>query len=116
MAAITPVVPASAGSAFTPANASGGGDTFTNPRSNSLLYVNNGGAGSINVTITAQITARPGNPPFPPQTIPNLVVAVGAGVTKLIPIPRCYTSESTGLVSVAYSDATSVTVGVIQPE
>ena len=116
MATLTPVIPAAGGSVFPLVAASGGGDQFLNPRSNSQLHVNNGGGGSINVTITAKATSRPGDQNFPPQTLPDLVVAVAAGASKVIPIGKAYTDQTTGMVSVAYSGVTTVTVGVIQPE
>ncbi|MCC6426290.1 MAG: hypothetical protein IT435_05665 [Phycisphaerales bacterium] len=116
MATLTPVIPAAAGSALALVAAAGGGDQFLNPRSNSLLHVANGGGAPINVTITAKATSRPGDQNFPPQTVADLVVAVAAGATKVIPVGKAYTDQTTGMVSVGYSGVTSVTVGVVQPE
>jgi len=114
MATYTPVTPAIAGTVMAPA-AVAASDTFANPRGNAFLYVKNASGGSINVTLTAQQTARPADGPFPSMTLANNVVAVGAGVEKLIgPIPAAF-NDGNGNVTVGYSATTSVTAAVIQP-
>lgn len=116
MAALTPVTPAITGSTFAPAAASAGGDSFPNPRGNGLLYVKNASGGSINVTIAAQApyTTRPADGPYPSQTVGNIVVAVGAGVERIIgPIPGAY-NDGNGSVQITYSGVTSLTVAAIQ--
>lgn len=113
MAVLTKVVPTLAGTATTPAAAAAGGDSFTNPRGNSLLRVINGGGGSINVTIAAQVTARPADGSFPAMTLANQVVAVAAGATRLIgPIPPAF-NDGNGSVQVTYSGVTTVTVEAV---
>ena len=115
MAALTPIAPAIAGVAFSPASAGGSGDTFANPTGSLLLYVSNGSGSSINVTVAAQSTSRPADAQWPAMTLGDNVVAVGAGAAKLIgPIPTAFNNDS-GSVEVAYSSATSVTVAVIKP-
>lgn len=115
MATLTPVSPAISGSTLTPASASAGGDQFANLRGSALLYVKNGSGGSINVTLTAQTTARPADNQFPAQTLGNNVVAVAAGAEKIIgPIPAAF-NDGNGNVQVTYSSATTVTVAAIQP-
>lgn len=84
------------------------GNTFTNS-GRTMLVVNNGSAGSINVTITSQETCNQGS-------THDVTVAVGAGVEKLIgpfPIKR-FNNETTGKVSVAFSAVTTVTVGAVE--
>lgn len=115
MATLTPKAPTLAGTTLAPSSAAAGGDTFANPRGTAMLYVKNGGGSSINVTLTAQQTKRPAEGPWPEATVPDVVVAVAAGVEKIIgPIPSAYNTD-TGNVAVSYSAVTSVTVAVIQP-
>ena len=89
--------------------AAGGGDSFA-PGATTYFSVINGGGGSINVTIAA-----------PKQVLGDLeitdpVIAVGAGVTKLIgPFPADQFAQSDdGLVDVTYSGVTTVTVAAIK--
>ena len=115
MATLTPVSPVIGGALLSPAAAAGGGDQFANPRGNALLYVKNGGGGSINVTLTAQTTSRPAEGPYPAMTVGNNVVAVAAGAERVIgPIPSAY-NDGNGNVQVTYSGVTTVTVAAIQP-
>ena len=113
MAAITVVKPSTlgmAGTAVAPAAASAGGDTLSNPRGGCYLKVNNGGGGSINVTIAAGA-----NPTRPADGQFHVVVAVANGTNKIIgPIPSCY-NDSGGLVQISYSGVTSVTVEAYDP-
>ena len=114
MAAITPVSPLITGAALALAAASGGGDTLANLKGNVFLVVNNGGVGSINVTLAAVATSRPADGPYPAMTLGNNVVAVGAGVQKIIgPIPSAF-NDASGNIAVTYSGVSSVTVGAIQ--
>lgn len=102
MAALTTLQITAAGATDTLASAAGGGDTFI-PDDRTFLEVNNGSGASINVTLAALQTASDHN-----STIPANVVAVGAGARKLIgPLPA-----SIYVGTIAYSSATSVTVGV----
>jgi hypothetical protein len=83
------------------------GNKFTND-GRCCLYVKNGGVGSIDVTIDTPGTVD-GN------AVANLVVAVGAGVNKLIgPFPPGIYNQSDGNVNVDYSGGTSVTAAVIR--
>jgi hypothetical protein len=97
------------GVATTYAAAAGGGDSFA-PSESTFIEVRNGGGGSINVTIAA-----------PKQVLPDLevtdpVVAVGAGVNKMIgPFPASQFAQSDdGLADITYSGVTSVTVAAIR--
>jgi hypothetical protein len=79
-----------------------GGDVF--------LMVVNGGGGSINVTIYTAQTLTSQN-----LTVQDVVVAVGAGVTKMIgPFPTTTFNQSDGKVYVDLSGDTSVTIGAIR--
>ena len=114
MAVITPVTASMAGVNPAPAAASGGGDSVNNARGNTFLRVNNGGGGSINVTIAAQIATRPADGTFPAMTLANNVVAVPAGQQRIIgPIPPAF-NDSGGNAQITYSGVTSVTVDALQ--
>lgn len=107
MATLTSVKPTFAGVLLGAAAAAGGGDKFLND-GNVLLYVKNGGGGSINVTVAA-----PGTPGGLTITAP--VVAVAAGAEKILgPFDPKYFNDSSGYVNLTYSSVTTVTVAVIQ--
>lgn len=116
MATLTPLTPSLAGIDLAGVSASGGGDEVANPNGNVMLFVNNGGGGSINVTLTAVETNRKASPPWPAMTLSNQVVAVPAGGRRLIgPIPLAFNHATTGRVGITYSGVSSVTVAAIQP-
>lgn len=98
----------SSGSAPTFSAADAAGHIITNS-GRMLLYVKNGGGGSINVTITT-----PGS--IDGLALPDKVVAVGAGAEKIIGglAPNVYNATD-GTIAVAYSGVTSVTVAAIEP-
>lgn len=106
MATLALTTPSIAGVLVGNVAAAGGGDKFRND-GRTLLYVNNGGGGPINVTIDAQsIDGMPFEDP---------VVAVAAGAHKLIgPFPPRYFNDAGGFVNVSYSGVSSVTVAAIQ--
>lgn len=115
MADLTPVTPAISGTVFAPAAASAGGDAMVVGRGGNFLYVKNGSGGSINVTLAAQQTTRPADGAFPSMTLANQVVAVGAGVEKIIgPIPAAF-ADGNGKCQITYSGVTSLTVAAIAP-
>ncbi|MCZ7633434.1 MAG: hypothetical protein M5U20_08125 [Phycisphaerales bacterium] len=114
MADLTPVRPSIDGVNPGAVAASSGGDAIVNPRGKAILRVNNGGGSSINVTLAAQITSRPGDGTFPPQTVANKVVAVPAGASRVIgPIPPAF-NDGNGKAQVTYSAVTSVTVEALE--
>lgn len=84
-------------------------DTFVDDGTGrTFIEIANGGGGSINATFTAQQTSQV-VPGVGNVTIADIVVAVGAGVTKLIgPFTRAYISTA-GSVTVSYSGTTTVT-------
>jgi hypothetical protein len=115
MAQITPSRAALTGTTLTANAASAGGDSIANLRGGTFLQVINGSGASINCTLAAAITSRGGDATYPPQTVANNVVAVGAGVTKLIgPIPAAY-NDGNGNVQVTWSATSSVTFHAIDP-
>lgn len=107
MATLSVVTSSRDGVAFAPAAAAGGGDAFAND-GKVALYVDNGGANSINVTFATEVTVDG-------LTLPDRVVAVANGVAKLIgPFPTTTYNDANGLVQVTYSEVTSVTVAPIK--
>jgi hypothetical protein len=110
MAALaTKVIPYPQGAGPTYVAAAAGGDTVT-PGSRTRLIVKNGAGAPITVTI----------PQFPATLAngmanPSLVVSVAAGGESWIgPLePSSFSNPATGLVAVAYSAVTTVTVGVV---
>ncbi len=106
MATLTVIAPTYAGATFTTVSAAGGGDKFVNT-GNELLYIKNGGGGSITLTLDAQTIAG--------LTITDPTVAVAAGAEKIIgPFDPKYFTDSSGFLNLSYSGVTSVTVAVIQ--
>lgn len=95
------------GATITPVAAAGGGDTMAGGQGRHL-YVNNASGGSINVTLTTPEVVEG------TLAVADRVVAVAAGTIRLIPVPARYNDPSTGLASIAYSSATSVTVAAVQ--
>jgi hypothetical protein len=101
------------GTTITFAAAAGGGDQFEWSEDTALIVVN-GGVGSINVTIAAE-SQPPANPQFGELIRDDIVKAVAAGATAVIPpVPRAFRDAATGMVALAYSGVTSVTVAAIR--
>jgi hypothetical protein len=107
MAVLTVTKVAKTGATFSLTAAAGGGDSFPNT-GKEMLAITNGGVGSINVTIAAQVACGDFGVT---NAAHDLVVAVGAGVTKLIgPFPPAQFNDANGRVQLTYSGVTSVTV------
>lgn len=108
MAAIAHQSTGFAGTNITYAAANGGGDT-TNPDDRVFLLVKNGGGAPINVTITVAGTSFE-------QANPDVVVSVPNGGEKFIgPLNDGVTGSDTfGVVLIAYSAVTSVTVAAVR--
>lgn len=89
--------------------AAGGGDTFVND-GRSMLYVKNGDASPITVTITTPLTLRGG------IAVDDPVTTVPATSEEIIgPFdPTLFNAAGGAGVSVAYSAVTTVTVAVIR--
>lgn len=105
--AITVQSTTKSGAVITTASANVDGNYFNND-GRSYLQVTNGGGSSINVTVASPITCSQGG------THPE-VVAVGAGVTKILGSfdKNQFNDPVTGRVNVTYSAVTSVTVAVV---
>jgi hypothetical protein len=108
MALLTVQKVTSAGITLTFAAADVANDTFAND-GKVIVYVKNGGVGSINVTLTSSVTQPPAG-----TAASNTVIAVANGSEKcfLIP-PTGFNNPTTGVATLAYSGVTSVTVAVI---
>lgn len=110
MALLTPVLSSRAGVALTGVTPTAStGDTFANT-GKEYIFVNNGSAGSINVTLDMVAT-------LDGAAVTDPVVAVGAGVTKVIgPLPPALYSVglvSGGVAKFTCSAVTDITVKVI---
>lgn len=95
--------------------AGGSGDTIADDGTQrTFLHVKNGGAGSVTVTVTAQVTSRSA-PGMGSMTKADLSVAIAAGAEAMIgPFAPDAFKDSSGLVHVGYSGTTSVTVAAIK--
>ena len=92
-----------AGGTFATVAAAAGGDAFPND-GNTLLYVKNGGASPMTVTVDSVKLSNYG-------TDEDVAVTVAAGVEKVIgPFPVARFGRT---VSVTYSAVTTVTVAII---
>ncbi len=77
------------------------------------IVVNNGSGGSINVTVTAQTTtARQDGAGL--VAVADIVKAVAAGATAIIPVLPDFIKTNDGKVTFVCSAVTTVTVGVIR--
>ena len=107
MAALTVLTVDLDGVTFATETPAGGGDTFVNT-GREVLYVANGSGGSIDVTFTGQSASNFG-------VTSNKVVAVGAGVTKVIgPFLTGWFDTAAALVAVQTSSQASITVAVLK--
>lgn len=91
--------------------AAGGGDKFL-PSKDTFLYVNNGGAGAITVTV-----ATPNEVPgLPDVGQTDVSVSVPAGAARYIgPFPYEFFSNSAdGLADITYSGVATVTVAAVK--
>lgn len=78
-----------------------------------FLHVKNGSGGSINVTISKQVSTKT-VPGVGSLAVADIVVAVAAGAEKFIgPFPAAYV-DSSGFVNVAYSAITTVTAAAVE--
>jgi hypothetical protein len=72
------------------------------------LHVNNGGGGSITVTISDGGTTPAGN------AASTTARTVGAGAARLFPLTAKTNDPATGVTTITYSGTTSVTAGVFR--
>lgn len=86
------------------------GDTIPTCTGKEALIVNNGSAGSINVTISSHENCNQGSDH-------DLVIAVAAGVRRILgpflPAAR-FKNPSTGKIDIAYSATATVTRAVLK--
>jgi hypothetical protein len=111
-ATLTPFVTSRAGDTFTDnsAAATGGGDSWANTGAE-LFAINNGGGGSITVTLV-----RGTGGTIDSAVLPNLTVVVPAGKMFIIgPFGTGLWNDANGLMNVTYSAVTSVKVRVYKP-
>jgi hypothetical protein len=80
-------------------------DTVAGDSDNLWVHVSNASGGSINVTLTDAGKTPAGTASNPA----GQVVAVGAGVQKLIKLPRALADPTTGLITVAFSSQATIT-------
>ena len=80
------------------------GDVVPNTNGKTILRVTNASAAPITVTATAVVPCDQGD-------LHNLSVIVSAGATDDIVLDKRLNSQTTGSVSISYSDVTTVTVG-----
>jgi hypothetical protein len=107
MALLAPQTAKITGTTLTYAAADAAGDTFS-PSGRTCLHVRNGSAGAITATVTT-----PGNTRYG-QADPDIPVAVPAGGEVAVgPFPAELGDPTTGLISVGYSAAASVTVALV---
>lgn len=107
MAAITPTpLVSGGGTAVTFVSAAGGGDTVTiGVGLKCRLIVRNGGGSSINVTLTGVRNCSAG-------FTHNTVVACAVGDTDIV-VPGDCINPATGVITIAYSAVTSVTIAAL---
>lgn len=107
MATLAAITPTYAGAVLAKTAATAAGDKFLNTGTE-LLYVINGGGGSINVTLDAKAT--PGG-----LAITDPVVAVAAGAEKVLgPFNPAIFNDANGFVNLTYSGDTDVEVAVLK--
>lgn len=96
------------------AAAGAGGDEMPND-GKTILHVKNGGVGSINVTIAAQVTSRDAGPGYGLFTRADLVVAVPNGGERMIgPLPSRAFNNANARAAITYSGVTTVTVAALR--
>jgi hypothetical protein len=104
-----------AGITVTESNAAGGGDKATNIDGKTLFLVNNGSGGSIDVTVTEQMSSNPVDPNYGNLTKSNVVKSVAAGAIAVIgPFPPAAFNDANGDVNIGYSSPTTVTVAALR--
>jgi hypothetical protein len=85
-----------------------GGDDFVNS-GRMMLYVKNGGASPVNVTVPSLVTCSQGS-------THDVVVAVPNASEKIIgPFPKDrFNNATTGKATITYSGVTSVTIALVE--
>ncbi len=106
MATLVVQKPSLTGVTVTFVSAAGGGDVFPNT-GREFIHIKNGDASSHDITVNSVTPCDQG-------ADHDLVVAVGAGVTKAIgPFATTRFNDGSGNVSLTYSAVTSVTIAIV---
>lgn len=109
MATVTPQETLITGVTPTANAASAGGDLVNDPYGDTVLRITNGSGASINATITAVATARPGDGRYPAQAVSNQVIAVPAGASRVVgPVPSAF-RDTNSRFALSWSASASVT-------
>lgn len=101
------------------ASAGGGGsgagtDEILDNDGKTLLYVKNDNAGSIDVTITSEVTSKT-IVGYGDVTFSDVVVSIPAGEERVIgPIPKTRFNDANGEVTVSYDEISSVTIAALR--
>lgn len=91
------------------ATAAGTGDKFLNPNGTCFMLAKNDSASPVDVTISVEQTVGGAG-----LVVPDLVVTVAAGVTKLIgPFPKDDFNDSGGYVNLDCSLETTLTYAIL---
>lgn len=106
MATLTAQTVSVAGTAPTYTAAASGGDEAPTG-SGLVLYVRNGSASAITVTVTTPGTVQG-------LAIADATLSVPAAKSGFVPLDNVYRSPSTGRASITYSASASVDVAVLQ--
>ncbi|RSM73463.1 hypothetical protein DMH04_41365 [Kibdelosporangium aridum] len=105
----TPITAAFAGTTITPFNATADGESWVYSGGKTKLVVINGSGGSINVTLPTPSTKTTADG----LDIPDRVVAVAAGATKIIRESESALRDD-GTVWVDWSATTTITAYLLQ--
>lgn len=92
---------------------SGAGDTAANPNGDVMLYMENPGASSATVTVTAQNTPKniSGHGPL---TKANLAITMAAGAKRMVgPLNDQMWNDGSGNVNISYSGAGAADVDIM---
>jgi hypothetical protein len=109
----TPVNTTAVGGVLTLDNADATGQLIPNTKNDVFVVLQTAGTTS-NVTFTAQATARPADPRFPAQTVPNIVVAMGATELRVVgPFPSSF-NDANGNLVISFSAVTNVKIGALR--
>ena len=91
-----------------------GADNILANDGKSVLYVKNDNAGSVDVTVTSEVTAKT-IVGYGSATFSDVTVSIPAGEERMIgPFPTSRFNDSSSQVSVSYDEISSVTVAAVR--
>jgi len=113
MALLTPIaVPGSAATAITFASAAAGGDTVAYKKDKvQIIIIKKGAGANSDTTVTAARTSVPTGRDV--AALSNMTFSVVTNTSRAILVTPAYVA-STGLVSIAYSNVTNLSVAVLE--